>query len=327
MGGLILRRWLPAVLVAGCVAMFAGRAAATLDRYTLVAVPDTVVADTVVDYSMTLDNVGASDKIGCVQLDLPAEYEVYSVGELAASNVATWLSAIDGNAVVVHAADDGGRLRVGESLSFVITARAKQDGVMVWDSHAHADDDCESPDEQGPSVVITVQPPDPPDASSSPSSTPAPSATPKPTPKPTPRPTPRPSQHARPSEPPRPTASPTPTPTPTPAATPTPEPIIDRGYTFMADPPDRGEGSGTGRGDGGVPSRAMIVTAGDDAAMASLGLASLATHLGSTAFLVPAAVLGGPGLVLIAWVVLQALGVASWIPAVRRLRGKDEMTG
>ncbi len=35
------------------------------------------------------------------------------------------------------------------------------------------------------------------------------------------------------------------------------------------------------------------------------------------------AALGVPGLLLIAWIVLQALGALSWIPAVWRLRGSD----
>jgi hypothetical protein len=40
-------------------------------------------------------------------------------------------------------------------------------------------------------------------------------------------------------------------------------------------------------------------------------------------FAVPAAVLGGPGLLLILFVTLQAVGALGWIPAVRRLRGED----
>jgi len=39
---------------------------------------------------------------------------------------------------------------------------------------------------------------------------------------------------------------------------------------------------------------------------------------------VPAATLGVPGLLLIIWVGLQAVGALAWIPAVRRLRGDRE---
>ena len=38
---------------------------------------------------------------------------------------------------------------------------------------------------------------------------------------------------------------------------------------------------------------------------------------------VPAAAVGVPGLLLIAWVALQTAGVLAWIPAVRRMRGDD----
>jgi hypothetical protein len=39
---------------------------------------------------------------------------------------------------------------------------------------------------------------------------------------------------------------------------------------------------------------------------------------------VPAATLGVPGILLIAWVALQGLGALAWIPAVRRLRGEED---
>jgi hypothetical protein len=56
----------------------------------------------------------------------------------------------------------------------------------------------------------------------------------------------------------------------------------------------------------------------------SISLASVASFTSSAAFAVPAAALGGPGLLIIVWVLLQTLGMATWIPAVRRLRGEDE---
>jgi len=39
---------------------------------------------------------------------------------------------------------------------------------------------------------------------------------------------------------------------------------------------------------------------------------------------VPAATLAVPGILLIIWVGLQAVGALAWIPAVRRLRGDSE---
>ena len=40
---------------------------------------------------------------------------------------------------------------------------------------------------------------------------------------------------------------------------------------------------------------------------------------------VPAATLGVPGILLIVWVALQAIGALAWIPAVKKLRGSEEI--
>ncbi len=42
---------------------------------------------------------------------------------------------------------------------------------------------------------------------------------------------------------------------------------------------------------------------------------------------VPAATLGVPGILLIVWVALQAVGALAWIPAVKRLRGDEDEAG
>lgn len=56
-----------------------------------------------------------------------------------------------------------------------------------------------------------------------------------------------------------------------------------------------------------------------------VGTINLVAGLGSYA--VPAAVLAGPGVLLLLWVALQTMGAAAWIPAVGRLRGRDEPVG
>jgi hypothetical protein len=45
--------------------------------------------------------------------------------------------------------------------------------------------------------------------------------------------------------------------------------------------------------------------------------------LGSAVWAVPAATIAGPGLLVLLWLLLQAVGAAAWMPSVRRLR-KDE---
>lgn len=56
--------------------------------------------------------------------------------------------------------------------------------------------------------------------------------------------------------------------------------------------------------------------------VATFDLGQLGLVGGVTIWVVPAAVLGVPGALVIAWVMLQAIGVLAWVPAMRRLRGE-----
>jgi hypothetical protein len=38
---------------------------------------------------------------------------------------------------------------------------------------------------------------------------------------------------------------------------------------------------------------------------------------------IPAAIISGPGVLVLLWLALQALGAVLWVPAVRRMRGED----
>ena len=40
-------------------------------------------------------------------------------------------------------------------------------------------------------------------------------------------------------------------------------------------------------------------------------------------WLVPSALVAGPGLLVILWVLLQTIGAAAWIPAVRRMADEE----
>ena len=46
--------------------------------------------------------------------------------------------------------------------------------------------------------------------------------------------------------------------------------------------------------------------------------------LANPVWAIPAAAIAGPGLLVLLWLVLQAIGAAAWMPSVRRLRGEDE---
>jgi len=51
--------------------------------------------------------------------------------------------------------------------------------------------------------------------------------------------------------------------------------------------------------------------------------ASVGVLAGLETWAVPAAVIGGPGLLVLLWIALQAAGATIWIPAARRLRDGD----
>jgi hypothetical protein len=315
------------VLGASLVALATPPPASALIVYTLVATPLTVTADVVTEFSMTLTNVAGPDDLGCAEVDLPAEYEIYSVSDPVASNNRNWTAVVTDNNVLVHANNGGGRLRILQSVTFTITARPKQAELGSWSNHAHRDQDCDDAEQVGLPILVTVLPP------ILPTPTPTPTATPTPTPRPLPSLTPLPSLPALPT--PVPTARPTPEPTArpgvvlpvapsvSPSATPTPEPAESPSAsprpttTPMA---TSSPGAPATPGGGGTPIQLATTDPGGGGA---LSLATLDVFSGATVFAVPAAALGGPGVLILLWVLLQTLGAATWIPAVRRLRGKD----
>jgi hypothetical protein len=285
--------------------------------YTLVATPLTVTADVVTDFNLTLTNVAGPDELGCAEVELPAEYEIYSVSDPVQSAGRDWSSYAADNRVVVHANGGGGRLQLLQSVTFTITARPKQAEVGSWSNHAHRDHGCNDTEQVGIPVVVTVLEP------LIPTPTPTPTPTVAPTPSPTPKPTPLPTARPTPQPTPRPVVGPTATPrasaappaegtneaSPTPRATisprpsPTPSTVAPR-PSAGSDPPIQ-----------------LAVTEPDGGQ--ALNLAAINVFTGATVFAVPAAALGGPGLLILLWVALQTLGAATWLPAVRRLRGRD----
>jgi hypothetical protein len=280
--------------------------------YELLAVPLTVTADVVTEFSMTLMNVAGPDELGCLEIDLPAEYEIYAVGDPEAPQDRDWMASWDGNTVMVNAESGGDRLEILESLTFTITARAKEAGVSTWSHHAHKSHDCSGTDQVGIPVVVTVVPPL---FTPTPEPTPTPKPTPRPTPRPTARPTPTPTPHPVVVVTPAPTARPTAEPTSSPTPTPSPQPPTPRASAAVPAP------SAPTPSDDPVGRGVALVFTDEDGG--SLGVASVDLFAGAAAFAVPVAVLGGPGLLIILWVTLQTLGALTWIPAVKRLRGEE----
>ena len=55
-----------------------------------------------------------------------------------------------------------------------------------------------------------------------------------------------------------------------------------------------------------------------------LGLGALGLLASIDVWIIPGLLLGVPGLLVVAFVLLQAIGALAWIPAVKRLRGDSE---
>jgi hypothetical protein len=189
-------------------------------------------------------------------------------------------------------------------------------------------------------------------ATQSPTPTPRPTPTPTPLPLPVPLPLPSlplplplplPSIGLPPGPGPEPTgppssSAPRPTPEPSsPAADATTRPrVVDDGEGAPVAPPPSSDGSDGFGGSGDIAvdgttvdgTGAPVATDGPRIAIAEprLDLGSLGVDLlaGIEIWSVPAATLGVPGVLLLIWVALQAIGALAWIPAVKRLRGDEE---
>jgi len=135
-----------------------------------------------------------------------------------------------------------------------------------------------------------------------------------------------------------------PLPTPTlPLSTPVPQPSVDiplvptpiptpipTGSSLVPDPEASstpspgaaGSGSGSGPtspGAGGALGPALSL----NLPPVNLGVGTIGVLAGLEIWAVPAAVIGGPGLLFLLWVAFQTAGATIWIPAARRLRDDD----
>jgi hypothetical protein len=336
--------------LAACVSAAAAAPAAAALLYTVVVTPLTANQYSATDFSVTASNLNLLDDLGCLQLDLPASFTIVSLSQPDASSGEDWLISRSGQSVVVQSDDGGGRLELGESVTFTVRAKPLQAGVFDWEHHAHRDQDCDSGDLLGAPATVTVLaallPTPLPTIGPTPTLAPLPSILPTPTlaPLPTVLPTPSPT--------PRPTLAPSPSPTrAAPSAQPTPAPPAETDASPSGSPPpvragapaagssdptpanppdsDRTEAvpvardGGPGSGGGLDLRRPREVRLVEPAALhEGLDVGPFSLLIAAGAWYIPAAVIGGPGLLVILFVALQLAGAAAWIPAVRRLRGE-----
>jgi hypothetical protein len=317
MGGLTMRRvWVRpvsvvATLLLGILALAAPVSAVV--GWTLVGGPLIATMFTSTTYTFTATNLTYGSGIGCVEIQLPDQFVIESLGDPVPSDSGhDWSSGLYGgtNWVLAHATGGGGRLDILESVTFTITATATSAGDWFWNTHAHRRQDCTGPDIEAGIWPMVVNPIAPPSAPPTPVPTAVPTVVPTPIPTLVPTPPPLPIGTPQPTATPAASSSGTPRPTPTGSPRPTPEVIAGA----PAAPPG---GSGTP-----VPLGRMAPLAESDTSAIGLGTEVFALLEGPLVWFVPSAVMGGPGLLILLFVALQAGGALAWIPAVKRMSGE-----
>ena len=317
-----MRRALAATVAAVAIAALP-QVAAGLLVWTFVVVPLTATAGQGTAFTMTATNVAGPDDLGCMEVALPSSFAIGSVSDPVASNGDDWVATQSGTTVEVHSLSGGGRLNIGESVTFQVTATPSKAGVTSWPNHAHRQQDCSGLTEVGLPVQVVVVPPL--------------VATPAPTPRPTPSPT------ARPTVRPSPTASlpsslaPVPSLKPSASATTTasqavnsqrPRPSASASASSAPTATQLPGGAvataSPGAGAVGGPPSSQAPRVAPDPGAITIGPGTLNVLDGIGTWSVPAAVVGVPGLLVVLWVALQTVGALAWIPAVRRLRGDED---
>jgi hypothetical protein len=302
MGRLTVRRFggrrLGALLAVAAIWASLASPTAGAVGWTLVGGPLTATVFQPTTYTFTATNLAYGNDIGCVEIQLPATYVLDSLGTPSASNGEDWIAEPYGSDwILVHSESGGGRLEIGEWVTFSFTATATQAGAQLWGNHAHRQQDCSGADiEPGtmPMVVTPVLLPTP---------TPAP---------PTPPPPPPPPSQPTPAPPP---ATPEPTPRPTPTSTPEPSVATepDRPTPVVVVPPNEPPSAG--------PAARMAPLPEGQTSSIGIGTEVFALLEGPLVWFVPGAAVGVPGLLVLLFIALQAAGAMAWLPAVRRMSG------
>ena len=340
--GRMIRRPLFSAVVAVVVGLAAPAGTSALLVWSLTVTPISATGGQTTSFTLTATNLDALFELGCLEVTLPSSFEVHSVSDPVHSTGRDWSSFIRGTTVIAFSESGGGRLETAQSVSFVVTARPTVAGATTWPNHAHQREDCSGEEETGVPLSVTVLAP----LLATPTPTPAPaSATPTPTPTPlltlpslkiapTPNPMPTPTSTATPTPANAPGTSPSPTPS---SAGPSSGASPESGTTPRSASPSEGDGeSSTPATAAGTDGASATVGSGDTGGAVtgprvSFDRTGLGVELGAIGLLdgaaiwaVPAATIAGPGLLILLFIALQAAGVAAWIPAVRRLRGKEE---
>ncbi len=341
--GRVTRRFAAALSIAALAGLVPATIALGALLWTLVASPLVATTGTPTTFTLTAQNM-LLGQIRCLWVDVPANFTISNVAVTGSPAGDDWAAFRSGNRVIVATSSGGDELHPGQTVTFTVRATAQSGGSLTWPARSYTDKECTGSSSLlgvPPVVVVSGAPVAPTPA---PTPLPTPVATPAPTPPQTPRPTARPTP--RPSRPgvPQPSlplpsvalpvgpATPAPTAgpggrgaTPPPTASATPRPSGSDGATPDS-APSSAPGASTAPPPAAPAAQAIQLAPADPARGGELSLTALDVFSGATVFAVPAAALGGPGLLILAWIGLQTVGVAGWIPAIRRLRGRDHET-
>lgn len=302
--------------------------------WTVVASPLAATTGALTTFSLVATNEDplaallSSSEIGCVVVTVPENFDVRGAAVQSATTGSTWSASPNGNVVTVRTSSGGDRLELLDLVRFTIAAMPMSTGSIAWQSRAHRDQSC-----GGSGALLDVPPIV---VVSGPAVTPTPSPTPVPTSAPTPRPTPLPAPTTTPTRPAEASATPIPTPGRVETAAPTPSlgPFPGSG---RASPIPSARTDGTDRpsatavpepgviapgGPGGSANAGLGLAAADESARSQPAVLSLGplSLLGTLdVWIVPGLLYGVPGILLIAFILLQTAGAAAWLPAIRRL--------
>ena len=316
-----MRRGALAALAVASLTLSTAGSVRAVSLWTLTATPLVATAGQSTTFHMLAANV-LGPPAGCINVEIPSSFVIQSAGNVVASDGSLWVAAVVGTWVEVTSLSGIDHLDPLETVSFDIQLLPTQAGAWTWNNHVHVPQQCTGPAYNGLPVTVVVAPAILPTPIPTPVPTPIPTAVPTPIPTlpplPTPIPTLPPLPTPIPTLPPLPTLRPDPTAVATPAPTSTPRPSLTPEPVAVSGPsaPTDGTGSVGRLADLGGPGTGSF----------GLGTDVVALLDAPFVWLVPGAAVGVPGLLVLLWIALQAVGALAWIPAVRRMSGEPLAT-
>ena len=320
------------------------QAVLALSLWTMTVTPGTATVGVSTTFQFTATSLDALLGIKCIVVGIPDAINPGEVWIVGSSTTASWVASRSGQDVVVQIAsgDGNAKMREGDWISVAVAGVPLRAGTYGVPGVAYSNHDCveDARPLAAPPAIVISEP-----LLAEPTPSPEPTPTPSPTPTPTPLltvPSVLPTLPALlPSAEPEPTAVALASPAPAPTATPSPSASASAGPSAVADPSGASGGgpspvarSATGTDDGppaanraggAVLAVGRADPAGAEAAQVSLG--PLGVVDGLSVWAIPGAVVSGPGLLVIAWVLVQGGVAAAWLPAVRRMRGGESRSG